>query len=126
MTAAPTKHDAVAWIRGAVVAGYVSGGAVLLWPLARLASGRPEGIAPHIADGIIMLAASLWLQKRRSTMAAVVLVIFSVTTSYFRYLASGNILTIGFGLLLAYIFVNGVLAARRIRVQGSSGAPAGP
>jgi hypothetical protein len=120
-----TKHQTLAQVRAAVVAGYVTGAAVMLWPAARLASGHTQGVAPHIVDALIMLAAAFWLQKRRSIIAAVILLVFSVILSYFRYLSGGNILILGLGLLLAAVFFNGVRATRLLRVQGFPAASAG-
>ena len=100
--------------------------AFLLWPLARFISGQLGGLAPHVADGLIMLAAAFWLQKRRSVVPAVILLAYSATISYFRYLANGSMFTLVLGLILVFVFLGGVLAALRLRAHGSRVSGAGP
>lgn len=127
MHVTPGRTDALSKIRAAAIAGYVTGVAVLLAPAVQLAGGRSQGVAPHLADGLFVLGAALWLHVRRSAIAASILLLFTLVLAYFRYLSSGSLVPLALWGLLGFYFANGGLAAYRLRRQPGSPTPlAGP
>lgn len=109
-----SKADACSGVKNASIAGYVTGAFVAMAALIRSHEIGTLQWAGFVDAGV-MVALSFLLARKISRVSALGLLIYSALLTAGQYYSTRNALTLIFGLVLAFYFVNGIRGAFFLR-----------